>query len=109
MHHPTDRITHTTAFVTPVVEHWLERESMERESEKERKRDRDRQTSRETDRLSDTDNYENILRQVLDKWRCPFKASRSLRTTKMHCNNSPSTETRADNSAAATSDNRNTQ
>ena len=20
---PTDRITHTTAFVTPVVEHWL--------------------------------------------------------------------------------------
>ena len=26
MHHPTDRIKHTTAFVTPVVEHWLERE-----------------------------------------------------------------------------------
>ena len=26
MHHPTERITHTTAFVTPVVEHWLERE-----------------------------------------------------------------------------------
>ena len=26
MHHPTDRITHTTAFVIPVVEHWLERE-----------------------------------------------------------------------------------
>ena len=26
MHHPTDRITHTTAFVKPVVEHWLERE-----------------------------------------------------------------------------------
>ena len=26
MHHPTDMITHTTAFVTPVVEHWLERE-----------------------------------------------------------------------------------
>ena len=24
MHHPTDRITHITAFVTPVVEHWLE-------------------------------------------------------------------------------------
>ena len=22
--HPTDRITHTTAFVIPVVEHWLE-------------------------------------------------------------------------------------
>ena len=22
---PTDRITHTTAFVTPVVDHWLER------------------------------------------------------------------------------------
>ena len=22
MHHPTDRITHTTAFVTPVMEHW---------------------------------------------------------------------------------------
>ena len=26
MHHPTDRITHTTAFVTPFMEHWLERE-----------------------------------------------------------------------------------
>ena len=26
MHHPTDRITHTTAFVTPVVEYWLEPE-----------------------------------------------------------------------------------
>ena len=26
MHHPTDRIAHTTAFVTPAVEHWLERE-----------------------------------------------------------------------------------
>ena len=26
MHHPTDRITHTTAFVTAVVKHWLERE-----------------------------------------------------------------------------------
>ena len=26
MHHPADRITHTTAFVTPVMEHWLERE-----------------------------------------------------------------------------------
>ena len=27
MHHPTDMISHTTAFVTPVyLEHWLERE-----------------------------------------------------------------------------------
>ena len=26
MHHPTDRKAHTTAFVTPVMEHWLERE-----------------------------------------------------------------------------------
>ena len=26
MHHPTDRIVHITAFVTPVVEHWLEQE-----------------------------------------------------------------------------------
>ena len=26
MHHQTDRIAHTTVFVTPVVEHWLERE-----------------------------------------------------------------------------------
>ena len=23
MHHPIDRIAHTTAFVTPVMEHWL--------------------------------------------------------------------------------------
>ena len=29
MHHPTDRIIHTTAFVTPVVEHWLERVKIE--------------------------------------------------------------------------------
>ena len=26
MHHPTDRLAHTTTFVTPVVVHWLERE-----------------------------------------------------------------------------------
>ena len=26
MHYPTDRIAHITAFVAPVVEHWLERE-----------------------------------------------------------------------------------
>ena len=26
MHHPIDRIVHTTDFVTPVVEHWMERE-----------------------------------------------------------------------------------
>ena len=26
MHHPTDRIAHTMAFVTPLMEHWLERE-----------------------------------------------------------------------------------
>ena len=26
MDHPTDRIAHTMAFVTPVMEHWLERE-----------------------------------------------------------------------------------
>ena len=26
MHHPTDILTHTTAFVIPVVEDWLERE-----------------------------------------------------------------------------------
>ena len=26
MHHPTDRIVHAMAFVTPVVESWLEQE-----------------------------------------------------------------------------------
>ena len=26
MHHPTDWIAHTTTFVTPVMEHWLERD-----------------------------------------------------------------------------------
>ena len=26
MHNPTDKIAHSMAFVTPVVEHWLERE-----------------------------------------------------------------------------------
>ena len=35
MHHPTYSITHTTAFVTPVVEHWLEREIVEEEEEEE--------------------------------------------------------------------------
>ena len=33
MHYPTDRITHTTAFVTPVVEHWLEREIEDKRDE----------------------------------------------------------------------------
>ena len=28
MHHPIDRITHTTAFVTPVMEHWLEQRKL---------------------------------------------------------------------------------
>ena len=32
MHHPTERIKHTTAFVTPVVEHWLEREDKEEDT-----------------------------------------------------------------------------
>ena len=30
MHYPTDRITHTTAFVTPIMEHWLEWEIAQR-------------------------------------------------------------------------------
>ena len=34
VHSPTDSITHTTAFVTPIVEHWLGM----RERERERKR-----------------------------------------------------------------------
>ena len=32
MHHPTDRITYTMAFDTPVVEHWLERELMKKDA-----------------------------------------------------------------------------
>ena len=28
MHHPTDRTAHSTAFVTPVVEHWLDENSV---------------------------------------------------------------------------------
>ena len=35
MHHPTDRIAHTTAFVTSVVEHWLEREIAQWEEKEE--------------------------------------------------------------------------
>ena len=31
MHHPTCRITHTMAFVTPVVGHWLEQEELMRQ------------------------------------------------------------------------------
>ena len=30
MHHPTDRLAHTTVFVTPVNELWLEREIAQR-------------------------------------------------------------------------------
>ena len=29
MHHPTDRITHTMACISPIVEHWLEEEIVE--------------------------------------------------------------------------------
>ena len=62
MHHPTDRVTHTTAFVTPVVEHWLEREIAQwviflgqniqpemyiYERERERKRERERERERD--------------------------------------------------------------
>ena len=36
MHHPTERITHTTTFVTPVVEHWLERQRAERGKKKQK-------------------------------------------------------------------------
>ena len=45
MHHHTDRITHTTAFVTPVMEHWLEREIAQwvlHEGSKEIKKERER-------------------------------------------------------------------
>ena len=31
MHHHTDRITHTSASVRPIVEHWLEREIAQRD------------------------------------------------------------------------------
>ena len=61
MHHPTDRITHTTAFVKPVVEHWLEREIAQwvhltkRERERERDRDRNRDRERQTDTDRETD------------------------------------------------------
>ena len=58
IHHPTDRIIHITAFVTPVVEHWLEQEiaqwvGRQRESEREREREREereRERERERDR-----------------------------------------------------------
>ena len=33
MHHPTDRLGHTTAFVKPVVKHWLERDLNERDAD----------------------------------------------------------------------------
>ena len=32
MHHPINRITHTTAFVTPVVENWLERATVHKDT-----------------------------------------------------------------------------
>ena len=46
MHHPTDRIAHTTAFVKPVVEEWLEREIAEREREREREHIKNAQGAR---------------------------------------------------------------
>ena len=33
MHHPTDRVAHTVAFVTPVAEHWMEREIIKKRVE----------------------------------------------------------------------------
>ena len=36
MHHSTDSIAHTTAFVTPGIEHWLEREIAQWVGSKER-------------------------------------------------------------------------
>ena len=55
MHHPTDRIAHTTAFVTPVVEHWLEREiPLLRVEDRERKRVREiRERKNERDNRRD--------------------------------------------------------
>ena len=38
MHHPTDRITHTTVFVARVVEHSLKPEIAQEEDEEEKKR-----------------------------------------------------------------------
>ena len=38
MHHPLDRLAHTTAFVTPVVEHWLERDIAQRATYREREK-----------------------------------------------------------------------
>ena len=53
MHHPTDRMTHTTAFVTPVVEHWLEREIVQWDRQTERERgEREREGAGE-ERMSD--------------------------------------------------------
>ena len=36
---PQDRISHTTSFVTPVVEHWLDREIAQRSTMKDRSDD----------------------------------------------------------------------
>ena len=88
MHHPTDRIAHTTAFVTPVVEHWLEREiaqwvyhmkdrsddpshhertslprsyiSLPREREKEREREREKERKREREKERERENNKRL-------------------------------------------------
>ena len=52
--YPTDRIAHTTAFVTPVVEHWLEREIVHKERKKERnKKETKKQRKKERKKKKD--------------------------------------------------------
>ena len=53
MDHPTDRITHTTAFVTPVVEHWLETEETEIQTNKTQGNRHDESDRQETSRVTD--------------------------------------------------------
>ena len=66
MHHSTDRIAYTTAFVTPVVEHWMEREIAE-------------WVHPMKDRSDDPSHHESLYMTV-SKWSCCSRLQRLSRS-----------------------------
>ena len=67
MHHPTDKIAHTTGFGTPVVEHWMEREIahwVHQEGSTHRTMD----GHYTTELHLNSDHVRNILHQFQDWW-----------------------------------------
>ena len=78
MHHSTDRIAYTTAFVTPVVEHWLEREiaqwvhhegSIRRPSERSYHGATSRSSQWRSARAIEMDSIHNVTQSALQNYR----------------------------------------